>query len=188
MGKIVISTNATLDGIVQDPDGGEGFDRGGWFDRFGGADLAEWARVETEEALEAAALLLGRRSDEWFGARWSSRTGVWADRLNAMPKYVVSATLEQPAWTNATVLRGDVAKEVAALKQAVDGEILVYASYQLGRALLEHDLVDEVRLVVFPAVLGAGVRLFGDTSAPKALRLQESRTLGDNLTFLRFQA
>ncbi|MFI5959000.1 dihydrofolate reductase family protein [Cryptosporangium sp. NPDC051539] len=187
MGTIVIATNSTLDGVVQDPDGKEGFRLGGWFDRFGGDDLPTWAALETDEALNAEALLLGRRTDAWFATRWSSRSGVWADRLNSMPKYVVSSTLEQPAWKNGTVLRGDVAEEVSALKRRVDGEILVYASYQLGRALLEHDLVDEVRLVVFPVVLGAGERLFGETSDPKPLRLVESRPLGAGLTYVTYR-
>ena len=158
MGKIVISTNVSLDGVVQDPDGKEGFALGGWFNRFGGKDLEAWAKVSLQEALRAEALLLGRRSDEWFAARWSSRDGEWADRLNGLPKYVVSATLEDPRWKNSTVLKGDVVDEVSKLKQELDGEIVVYASYQLGRTLIEHDLVDELRLVVFPVVLGAGER------------------------------
>lgn len=187
MGKIVITTNATLDGVVEDPDGKEGFSLGGWFGRFGGDDLDEWAEVETAEALRAGALLLGRRSDEWFGTRWASRTGVWADRLNSLPKYVVSSTLEHPVWNNATVLEGDVVNEISTLKQDVDGDILVYASYQLVRTLLEHDLVDELRLVVFPVVLGAGERLFGETGVTTPLRLVTSRTIGEGLAFLTYQ-
>src|SRR5580658_9573592 len=100
MGKIIVTTNATLDGIVQDPDGAEGFRHGGWFGQFGAADLEDWAKVETAEALRADALLLGRRSDEWFAARWASRSGEWADKLNSLPKYVVSSTLEEPRWSN----------------------------------------------------------------------------------------
>jgi dihydrofolate reductase len=188
MGKIIISTNVSLDGVVQDPDGKEGFGRGGWFARSGGKDLDEWAKVEYAEALRAAALLLGRRSDEWFGARWpSSRAGEWADRLNSLPKYVVSATLHDPAWTNVTVLKGDVVEEVTRLKQELDGDILVYASYQLGRTLLEHDLVDELRLFVFPVVVGAGERLFGETSGEKPARLVESRTVGDGLVYVTYE-
>src|ERR1700736_5573185 len=132
MGKIVISTNASLDGVVQDPDGKEGFRLGGWFGQFGGKDLEEWARVLLGEALGTEALLLGRRSDEWFAARWLSRGGEWADRLNSLPKYVVSATLEEPRWSNSTVLTGDVVSEVSKLKQELSGDIVVYASYQLG--------------------------------------------------------
>src|SRR5918992_4444338 len=135
MGKIVISTNLSLDGVIQDPTGEEGFRLGGWFGRFGGKDLEEWAKVLFEEALGATAVLLGRRSDQWFATRWASRTGEWADRLNSLPKYVVSSTLEAPAWNNSTVLNGDVVNEVSKLKQELDGDILVYASYQLERTL-----------------------------------------------------
>jgi len=187
MGKIVITTNASLDGVVQDPDGQEGFKLGGWFGQFGGKDLEQWAEVETDEALRAEALLLGRRSEEWFATRWASRTGEWADRLNSMPKYVVSSTLTEPRWGNSTVLKGDVVDEVSKLKQEIAGEILVYASYQLERALIEHDLVDELRLVVFPVVLGAGERLFGPTGDKKPMRLVSAQTIGDGLAFLTYQ-
>ena len=187
MGKIVISTNVSLDGVVQDPDGEEGFRRGGWFVQDGGKDLEEWGKVEYDEALRTEALLLGRRSDEWFGTRWAARPGPWADRLNSLPKYVVSATLEDPKWTNVTVLKGDVVEEVTRLKQELDGDILVYASYQLGQTLIEHDLVDELRLFVFPVVLGAGMRLFGETSDRKPMRLVGSRTVGDCLVFLTYE-
>jgi dihydrofolate reductase len=187
MGKIVISTNVSLDGVVQDPDGEEGFSRGGWFGQDGGKDLEEWGKVEYAEALRTAALLLGRRSDEWFAARWRSKPGEWADRLNGMPKYVVSSTLQDPAWTNVTVLKGDVVEEVTRLKRELDGDIVVYASYQLGRTLLEHDLVDELRLFVFPVVVGAGERLFGETSDKKPIRLVGSRTVGESLAFLTYE-
>ena len=187
MGKIVISTNVSLDGVVQDPDGEEGFRLGGWFVQDGGKDLEEWGKVEHAEALRTAALLLGRRSDEWFGVRWASRPGEWADRLNSLPKYVVSSTLEEPKWSNSTVLRGDVVNEVSKLKQELDGEILIYASYQLARTLIEHDLVDELRLVVFPVVLGAGERLFGPTGDKKPMRLVGAQTIGDGLAFLTYQ-
>ena len=187
MGKIVISTNVSLDGVVQDPDGKEGFRLGGWFGQFGGKDLEEWGKISLDEALGAQALLLGRRSDEWFATRWTSRDGEWADRLNSLPKYVVSATLDEVRWGNGTVLKGDVVSEVSALKQRVDGDILVYASYQLGRTLMEHGLVDELRLFVFPVVLGAGERLFGQTSDKKPIRLVDSRTVGDGLAFLTYE-
>jgi dihydrofolate reductase len=187
MGKIVISTNVSLDGVVQDPDGAEGFRLGGWFGQFGGKDLEEWARISLEEALGTEALLLGRRSDEWFATRWASRGGEWADRLNSLPKYVVSSTLQEPKWNNSTVLSGDVVSEVSKLKQELNGEILVYASYQLERTLIEHDLVDELRLVVYPVVLGAGERLFGETSDKKAMRLVGTRTIGDGLAFLTYK-
>jgi dihydrofolate reductase len=187
MGKIVISTNVSLDGVVEDPDGEEGFRLGGWFGESGGKDLEEWGKVEYAEALDTAALLLGRRSDEWFGARWASRPGAWADRLNSLPKYVVSSTLENPRWTNVTVLKGNVVDEVTKLKQELNGDIVVYASYQLGRALIEHDLVDELRLFVFPVVLGAGERLFGETSEKKPVRLVDSRAVGASLAFLTYE-
>jgi dihydrofolate reductase len=187
MGKIVISTNMSLDGVVQDPDGQEGFGRGGWFVQHGGKDLDEWGKVLYAEALGARALLLGRRSDEWFGSRWASRPGEWADRLNSLPKYVVSATLQEPGWTNVTVLTGDVIDEVTRLKKELNGDIVVYASYQLGRTLIEHDLVDELRLFVFPVVAGAGHRLFGETSGEKPLRLAGSRTIGDGIVFLTYE-
>jgi dihydrofolate reductase len=187
MGKIVVTTNTSLDGVVEDPDGAEGFRAGGWFGQFGGADLEEWTRIETAETLGAAALLLGRRSDEWFATRWQSRSGEWADRLNEMPKYVVSASLADPQWSNSTVLDGDLASGVSKLKQEIDGEILVYASYQLVQALIEHDLVDELRLVIFPVVLGAGKRLFGGTSGTKPMRLVRVDTIGNGLAFVVYQ-
>ena len=187
MGKIVISTNCSVDGIVEDPDGKEGFRLGGWFLRSGGDDLTEWGKVLYEEALGTAALLLGRRSDEWFATRWATRTDEWANQLNSLPKYVMSATLDRPSWTNATVLRGDLVTEVTRLKREITGDIVVYASYQLGQALMEHDLVDEVRLFVYPVVLGAGQRLFGETSDQRPLRLVRARTIGDGLTFVIYE-
>jgi dihydrofolate reductase len=189
MGKIVMSgpQNVSLDGVVQDPDGQEGFALGGWFVQFGGKDLEAWNKVALEEALGAAAWLLGRKSYEFFGTRWRPRNGELADRINGMPKYVVSSTLEDPEWNNSTVLKGDVVSEVSKLKQQVDGEIVVPASYQLGRTLIEHGLVDELRLVVFPVVLGAGERLFGETGDMKPMRLLEARTIGDGLAFLTYE-
>ena len=187
MGKIVISTNASLDGVVQDPDGKEGFRLGGWFAQFGGEDLEQWARVFFEEALGTDALLLGRNSDAWFAERWLSRDDEWAVRLNSLPKYVVSSTIERPRWGNGTVLNGDVIDEVARLKRDVNGEIVVYASYQLARALIDNDLVDELRLGVFPVLLGAGERLFGETGGQKPMRLVGTTTIGDGLTRLTYE-
>jgi dihydrofolate reductase len=187
MGKIVISTNVTLDGVVQDPDGQEGFRLGGWFPQRESKDFEAWAKLETDEALGADAMLLGRRSDEWFAARWLSRGGPWADKLNSLPKYVVSSTPEPPRWSNATVLNGDVVQQVSELKAKVDGEIIVYASYQLVRTLIEHDLADELRLVVFPVVLGTGVRLFDETSDKKPMRLISTRQVGDDLVFYAYE-
>ena len=187
MGKIVVSENVSLDGVTQDPTGEEGFGHGGWFGRIGDKDREAWAKMELNEALGAEALLLGRRSDEWFATRWLSRSGDWADRLNSLPKYVVSSNLEEPRWTNATVLTGDVADAVSKLKQELDGDIVVYASTQLVHTLMEHDLVDELRLTVYPVVLGAGERLFGTTSDSRPLRLVSTQIIGDGLAFLTYE-
>ena len=187
MGKIVVSENVSLDGVAQDPTGEEGFRHGGWFGQVGDKDREEWAKVEFEEALGAEALLLGRRSDEYFGPRWTGRSGEWADRLNGLPKYVVSSTLVNPEWSNSTVLKGEVVNEVSKLKQELDGEIVVYASRQLVHTLMEHDLVDELRLMVYPFVLGAGERLFGETSDKKSIRPLYARTVGDSLVYLTYE-
>jgi dihydrofolate reductase len=187
MGKIIISENVSLDGVVQDPTGEEGFGRGGWFLEVGQQDREAWAKLELDEALGATALLLGRRTDEFFAARWLSRSGEWADRLNSLPKYVVSSTLQEPKWSNSTVLKGEVANEVSKLKQELAGDIVVYASTQLVHTLMEHDLVDELRLTLYPVVLGAGKRLFEATSDKKRMRLIGTRTVGEGLAFLTYQ-
>ena len=189
MGKIVLSgpQNLTLDGVVQDPDGAEGFERGGWFVEFGGKDLEEWNKIALDDALRAEAWLLGRRSYEYFGSRWRSRSGELADRINAMPKYVVSSTLKESDWTNSTVLTGDVVTAAAQLKQELDGEIVIPASYQLGRTLIAHDLVDELRLVVFPVALGTGERLFDETTGYRPMRLVEARVIGAGLVYLSYE-
>jgi len=166
MGKIVISQNVSLDGVVQDPTGEEGFRHGGWFGQVGDKDREEWAKIELEEALGAEALLLGRRSDKYFGPRWTGRGG---------------------EWSNSTVLKGEVVNEVSKLKQELDGEIVVYASRQLVHTLMEHDLVDELRLMVYPFVLGAGERLFGETSDKKSIRPLHARTVGDSLVYLTYE-
>ena len=192
MGRIIVSENVSLDGVVQDPTGEEGFKHGGWFLQMGDKDRDEWAKIELDEALGAEALLLGRRSDEWFAVRWLTRNGEWADRLNSLPKYVVSSTLEEPKWSNSTafkgaVLKGDVVTEVSKLKQELAGDIVVYASTALVHTLMEHDLVDELRLTVFPVVLGGGERLFGETSDNKPLRLVKTQTVGDSLAYLTYE-
>jgi len=187
MGKLVISTNVSLDGVVQDPDGQEGFKNGGWFTKFGGKDLEPWAKLSFEESLGAEALLLGRRSEEWLATRWASRTGDWADRLNTLPKYVVSSTLSEAKWSNSRVLRGEIVEEISKLKHELDGEIVLYASYQLGRSFIEHDLVDEIRLVVFPVLLGAGQRLFSEASDMKPLRLIGTQPIGDGLVLISYE-
>ena len=198
MGKIVVSQNVSLDGVVEDPGGVQGFRHGGWFLQFIGQDWEAWAQLELAEAQGAEALLLGRRSDEYFArrqrewlgtslARSPSQSGEWVDRLNSLPKYVVSSTLEEPKWTNETVLRGEVVSEVSKLKQQTEGEIVVYASRPLVRTLMEHDLVDELRLTVFPVALGAGERLFGETSDTRPLRLIDTKTIGHGLAHLTYQ-
>ena len=185
MGRIVISENVSLDGVVQDPAGDEGFRVGGWVGLI--KDSPQLNKLALDEALGAEAWLLGRRSYEFFAARWPSRSGELADRLNSLPKYVVSSTLEDPAWNNTTVLKGDVVNEVSKLKQDLNGEIVVPASFQLVHTLLEHDLVDELRLKVFPVVLGAGERLFGETSDKKAMRLVDTQTVEGDVVFLTYE-
>ena len=185
MGKIVISENVSLDGVVQDPAGDEGFRRGGWVGRI--TDRPEVGKLALDEALGAEAFLLGRRSYEWFAAKWPSRSGALADRLNSMPKYVVSSTLEDPDWNNSIVLKGDVVNEVSKLKQEIDGDIVVPGGFQLLRTLIEHDLVDELRLKIFPVVLGAGERLFGETNDKKPMRLVETQTLDDGIAYLAYE-
>lgn len=179
MGKVVISENVTLDGVVQDPAGREGFKLGGWVGRVGDQGRDQAAKILLEENLRAEALLLGRRSFEFLAAVWPSRSGALADRLNGMPKHVVSSTIEDPDWNNTTVLKGDVVNEVADLKREMNGEILVPASFQLWHALLRHDLVDELRLVIYPVVLGAGERLFGETGDEIPMRLVDIRPVDD---------
>jgi dihydrofolate reductase len=187
MGKIVISENASLDGVIQDPTGEEGFRFGGWFNQIGDKDREGWAKAGFDEAVGAEAFLLGRRTEEWLAARWLSRGGEWADRLNGLPKYVVSATLEEPKWTNSTVLKGDVVTAVSKLKQELAGDIIVAGSIQLAHTMIEHDLVDELRLMIFPVALGAGERLFGETKDNKPLRLAHAQTVGDNLALLTYE-
>jgi dihydrofolate reductase len=186
MGKIVVSENVSVDGVVQDPAGVEGFARGGWVGRVGDRGREDAAKVLLDEALGAEAQLFGRRTYEFLAARWPSRGGELADRLNHMPKYVVSSTLEDPAWNNSTVVKGDVVNEVSKLKDELDGEIVVAGSIELVRTLIEHDLVDELRLMVYPVVLGDGERLFSETSDKKPMRLVDTRTVGDDLVYLTY--
>ncbi|HEY7263143.1 MAG TPA: dihydrofolate reductase family protein [Trebonia sp.] len=185
MGKIIVSENVTLDGVVQDPTGDEGFPRGGWL---GAGPLKDdVAKAALDDALGTEAMLLGRRSYEFLAARWPSRSGALADRLNSKPKYVVSSTLSDPAWNNTTVLDGDVVSQVSKLKQQLAGDINVAASAKLVHTLMEHDLVDELRLTVFPVVLGAGDRLFAETSGKRPMRLIRAETIGDGLPFLTYE-
>jgi dihydrofolate reductase len=185
MGKIVVSENVTLDGVIQDPAGDEGFRVGGWVGLIGNSP--QLSKLALDEALGARAFLLGRRSYEWFAARWPSRNGELADRLNSMPKYIVSSTLEQPAWNNSTVLKGGVVDEISKLKEELNGEIVVPASFQLVHTLTEHDLVDELRLKIFPVVLGAGERLFGQASDKKPMRLVDTQTIERDVVFLAYE-
>ena len=185
MGRIVVTEFVSLDGVVEDPGGSEDFKYGGWsfeFNRGEGGD-----KFKLDEALEAEALLLGRVTYEGFAAAWPSREGEFADKFNGMPKYVVSSTLENPEWTNSTVLKGDVLEEVSNLKQQQDGDIVVHGSVKLVQALIEHNLVDQLRLMVFPVVLGAGKRIFGETSDKKTLRLADSQIVGDGIAILVYE-
>jgi dihydrofolate reductase len=185
MGKIVVSENVTLDGVVQDPADDEGFRRGGWVGLI--KDRPGVNKLALEEALRAEALLLGRRSYEWFAGRWPSRTGELADRLNSLPKYVVSSALEDAGWNNSTVLRGEAVDEVSKLKQELNGDIVVAASFQLLRTLMEHDLVDELQLKIYPVVLGDGERLFGKTSDKKPMRLVGAKTIDGDVAYLTYE-
>jgi dihydrofolate reductase len=182
MGKVIVSQFITLDGVVEDPGGSEEFDRGGWafnFDRGPEGD-----KFKLDEVMGSEALLLGRVTYEGFAEAWPSRSGGFADKFNSMPKYVVSTTLKDPEWNNSTVIDGDVAEGLAELKQRVDGDILVNGSVQLVQTLAEHDLVDEYRLMVFPTILGAGKRLFGETSDAAALRLVDAKPAGETLILI----
>jgi dihydrofolate reductase len=185
MGKIVISENVSLDGVIEDPAGVEGFRLGGWFFETDHGEDGE--KFTLDKTLGTEALLLGRRSYEFFAATWPSRSGALADKLNALPKYVVSSTLEDPAWNNSAVLKGDVVDEVSRLRRELTGEIVVLGSPQLARTLLEHDLVDELRLMVYPVVLGGGARLFGETSDKKPVRLVDTQTVGDGIAILTYE-
>jgi dihydrofolate reductase len=185
MARIVISENVSVDGVVEI---GDGFDRGDWYGRIGAADREAWAKLEYDEALGADALLLGRRTYEWFVAQgWPSRTGAWADRLRELPKYVVASDAGPEGWVNTAVLTAPVTEAVVELKRECSGEIVLYGSGRLARAQLAAELVDELRLVTYPFVVGAGERLFGATDAVWPLRLAESRTVGENLIRLTYR-
>lgn len=185
MGRIVVTEFMSLDGVVEAPGGGESFKHGGWSFEISRGD--EGDKFKLDETLSSEALLLGRVTYEGFAAAWPSREGEFADKFNTMPKYVVSSTLDKPDWNNTTVLKGDVAEEVAKLKQEQDGDIVVHGSPRLVQSLLEHDLVDELRLMVFPVVLGSGKRLFGETTDKKPLRLVDSKVVGDGVTILVYE-
>jgi len=183
--RIVLSDNVSLDGVIQDPVGDEGFPRGGWVGLI--RDRPELGQVTLDEVRKTGAMLMGRRTYEWFAGRWPSRTGELAERLNGMPKYVVSSTLDQLAWTNSKVLRGHVLEEVARLRREITGDIVVPASVRLAHVLLEADLVDELRLKVFPVVIGAGRRLFGETRSKHGLHFLGTRTIDGDTAYLRYE-
>jgi dihydrofolate reductase len=185
VGRIVVTEFVSLDGVIEAPGGGEDFRHAGWSFEISRGD--EGDRFKLDEAFASEALLLGRVTYEGFAAAWPSREGEFADKFNAMPKYVVSSTLEEPEWNNSTVLKGDVAAEVAKLKQELDGDIVVHGSARLVQTLLEHDLVDELRLMLYPVVLGTGKRLFGETSDKKPLRLVDSKMVGDGVSILVYE-
>ena len=185
MGRIVVTEFASLDGVIEDPGGAEDFKHAGWsFEIDRGEEGNEF---KLEETRKTAALLLGRRTYEGFAAAWPEREGEFADLFNGMPKYVVSSTLGEPEWNNTTVIDGDIPEQVEKLRESVDGDIVVHGSAQLAQALIEHDLVDELRLMVFPVVLGDGKRLFGDTSDKKRLMLAESKVVGDGVAILVYR-
>jgi dihydrofolate reductase len=185
MGRIVVTEFVSLDGVMEDPGGSESFKHGGWSFAFSRGD--EGDKFKLDETRASDALLLGRVTYEGFAEAWPSREGEFADMFNSMPKYVLSSTLQDPEWSNSTVLNGDLAEEVARLKREHDGDIVVHGSAQLAQTLIEDDLVDELRLMVFPVVLGSGKRLFGDTSDKKSLRLVDSKVVGDGVAILTYE-
>lgn len=185
MARIMVTEFISLDGVMEDPGGAEGFKYGGWSFEFDRGEAGD--RFKLDETMETDALLLGRVTYEGFAEAWPSRDGEFADRFNSMPKYVVSSTLQRPEWTNSTVLEGDVIEAVSKLKKEKDGTIAVHGSRQLAQTLFEHDLVDELHLMVFPVVLGSGKRLFGETTDRKRLQLVDSSTVGDGVAILVYR-
>jgi dihydrofolate reductase len=178
VGRVVVSQFVTMDGVIEDPGGSEGFDRGGWAFQFDRGDDGD--KFKLDEVMAADALLLGRVTYEGFAEAWPTRSGEFADKFNGMAKYVVSTTMDEAEWNNSTVIEGDVAEAVAKLKQEPGGDILLNGSARLVHALIENDLIDEYRLMVFPVVLGSGKRLFGDTDDAKAMRLVELKRVGSD--------
>jgi dihydrofolate reductase len=179
MGRIVVTEFISLDGVIEAPGGGEDYKYGGWTFEIDRGD--EGNQFKLDETMSSAALLLGRRTYEGFAAAWPERDGEFADKFNTMPKYVVSSTLRDPEWTNSTVLSGNVVDEITKLKKEQDGDIVVHGSARLVQSLIENDLIDELRLMVFPVVLGTGKRLFGETTDKKRLQLSSSTVVGDGV-------
>jgi dihydrofolate reductase len=182
MGRIVVTEFISLDGVVEDPGGSEDFKYSGWSFEFNRGD--EGDQFKLDETMASDALLLGRVTYEGFADSWPSRDGEFADKFNSMPKYVVSSTLKNPDWTNTTVIEGDLAEEVAKLRDRHDGDVTVHGSAQLAQALIDKDLVDALHLMVFPVVLGTGKQLFGETGDKKTLKLTDSKTVGDGVSIL----
>jgi dihydrofolate reductase len=178
VGRLVVTEYISVDGVVEAPSGAEPFERVGWTDPFSRGSDGDQFKVD--ETMAADAQLLGRVTYEQFAAAWPHYEGEFPDYFNAMPKYVVSATLTDPAWNNTTVIGGDVVEQVGKLKQQYERDILVHGSPQLAQTLIEHDLVDALHLLVYPVIVGAGKRLFDRTSDTKRLRLVEARTVGDD--------
>ncbi len=183
MGRIVVTEFISIDGVVEDPGGSEDFKYGGWAFEFSRGD--EGDDFKLDETRNSAALLLGRTTYEGFADAWPSREGEFADLFNNMPKYVVSSTLKDPDWANTTVIGLD---DIARIRDEADGDVVVHGSAQLAQALLDKGLVDELRLMVFPVVLGSGKRLFGETSDKKPLRLTDSKTVGDGVSIQVYEA
>ena len=186
MGRIVVTEFISLDGVIEAPGGDEkNFKHAGW--SFEVSRGTEGDNFKVDETNSSDALLLGRTTYQGFAAAWPSRTGEFADKFNTMSKYVVSSTLKDPTWNNSKVLSGNIVDEVSKLRDKQDGNIVVHGSARLVQTLLENDLVDEVRLMVFPVVLGRGKRLFGDTTDKKRLRLVESKMVGDGVAILVYR-
>jgi dihydrofolate reductase len=185
VGRIIVTEFVSLDGVMEDPGGAEDYKYGGWSFELSRGD--EGDKFKLDETMGSAALLLGRTTYQGFAEAWPQRDGEFADKFNSMPKYVVSSTLKDPEWTNTTVLEGDVGEEVAKLKGQIDGDIVVHGSAQLAQTLLDLDLVDRLHLMVFPVVLGAGKRMFGETSEKKRLRLASHQIVGDGVAILVYE-
>jgi dihydrofolate reductase len=185
VGRIVVTEFISLDGVIEDPGGSESFRDGGWTFEYGQDE--QGGKFKLDETLESDALLLGRVTYEGFAAAWPALQGEFADKFNSMPKYVVSTTLTEPSWTNSSVISGDVVEEITKLRDSQDAIFVVHGSAQLVQTLIEHDLVDELRLMVFPVILGAGKRLFGETTAKRPLTRTDSIRLGNGVDILIYE-
>jgi dihydrofolate reductase len=185
MGRIVVTEYISVDGVVEAPSGTESFERVGWTDAFSRGP--EGDKFKLDETMASDALLLGRVTYDGFAPVWPHYEGAFADKFNTMPKYVVSSTLQNPEWNNTTVLCGGIVEEVTKLKQQYKRDIVVHGSPRLAQTLIEHDLVDQINLLVYPVIVGAGKRLFGDTSATKHLQLAEAKTFGDGVQLLVYR-